>query len=70
MTKTKVIFGNAAIEGANRWGWFIGHFITPSHDPRSTEALVYVLSSPGCGRASLRRSYANARGGFALLYHH
>jgi mannose-6-phosphate isomerase-like protein (cupin superfamily) len=36
---TKVVFGNAAIEGANRWGWFIGHFITPNEDPRSTETL-------------------------------
>ena len=35
----KVVFGNAIIEGANRWGWFVGHFITPSEDPRSTEAL-------------------------------
>ena len=35
----KVIFGNAASEGANRWGWFIGHFITPVDDPRSTEVL-------------------------------
>ncbi|AFZ23193.1 hypothetical protein Cylst_0867 [Cylindrospermum stagnale PCC 7417] len=36
---TKVIFGNAAIEGKNRWGWFIGHFINPVDDPRSTEVL-------------------------------
>ncbi|GAB1544676.1 hypothetical protein NUACC21_73520 [Scytonema sp. NUACC21] len=36
---TKVVFGNAAIEGASRWGWFLGHFITPTDDPRSTEAL-------------------------------
>jgi len=33
----QVIFGNAANEDANRWGWFIGHFITPTNDPRSTE---------------------------------
>lgn len=36
---TKVIFGNAAVEGTNRWGWFIGHFINPVDDPRSTEVL-------------------------------
>jgi hypothetical protein len=36
---TNIIFGNAAIEGANRWGWFMGHFITPNDDPRSTEVL-------------------------------
>ncbi|WP_375510434.1 hypothetical protein [uncultured Nostoc sp.] len=35
----KVIFGNAAKEGANRWGWFMGYFITPDDDPHSTTAL-------------------------------
>lgn len=36
---TKVVFGNAASEGASRGGWFLGHFITPDDDPRSTETL-------------------------------
>ena len=36
---TQVVFGNAVIEGAKRSGWFIGHFITPSEDLRSTEDL-------------------------------
>lgn len=31
-----VVFGNASVEGANRWGWFLGHFITPTDDLRST----------------------------------
>ena len=35
----KVVFGNASVEGANRWGWFLGHFITPTDDPRSTPLL-------------------------------
>lgn len=35
----KVIFGNAHLEGANRSGWFLGHFITPIDDPRSTSIL-------------------------------
>ncbi|MBW4565437.1 MAG: cupin domain-containing protein [Mojavia pulchra JT2-VF2] len=39
MTNNKVVFGNAAVEGANRWGWFLGHFITPVDDLRSTEVL-------------------------------
>ncbi|MDZ8050256.1 MAG: cupin domain-containing protein [Aulosira sp. ZfuVER01] len=39
MTNDKVIFGNAEEEGKNRWGWFLGHFITPVEDPRSTELL-------------------------------
>jgi len=34
-----VVFGNASVEGANRWGWFLGHFITPTDDPRSTLLL-------------------------------
>lgn len=36
---TKVVFGKAVTEGASRWGWFIGHFITPPDAPRSTEDL-------------------------------
>ena len=35
----KVVFGNAHVEGANRWGWFVGHFVTPTDDPRSTPIL-------------------------------
>lgn len=34
----KVISGNAHVEGANRWGWFLGQFI-PTDDPRSTPIL-------------------------------
>ena len=36
---SEVVFGNAATEGASRLGWFIGHFIIPQGDPRSTEAV-------------------------------
>lgn len=36
---TKVVFGNAKEEKANRGGWFLGHFITPLDDLRSTEDL-------------------------------
>jgi len=35
----KVVFGNASVEGTNRWGWFLGHFITPTDNPRSTPLL-------------------------------
>lgn len=35
----KVVFGNASVEATNRWGWFLGHFITPTDDPRSTPVL-------------------------------
>ncbi len=34
--QSKVAFGNAHVDGANRWGWFVGHFITPTDHPRST----------------------------------
>ncbi|WP_256374764.1 hypothetical protein [Allocoleopsis franciscana] len=35
----KVVFGNASVEAANLWGWFLGHFITPTDDPLSTPVL-------------------------------
>ena len=35
----KVIFGNAQTEGEINRGWFIGHFITPTDDSRSTSNL-------------------------------
>ncbi|MBD1927680.1 signal peptidase I [Trichocoleus sp. FACHB-90] len=35
----KVIFGNAQTEGKKRWGWILGHFVTPTDDPRSTTDL-------------------------------
>lgn len=37
--QSKVVFGNAPVEGANRWGWVMGHFLTPTDDPRSTPLL-------------------------------
>jgi hypothetical protein len=35
----QVVFGNAQVESVNRWGWFLGHFVTPRDDPRSTSLL-------------------------------
>ncbi len=35
----KVVFGNAHIEGTNRSGWLLGHFVTPTDDPRYTPML-------------------------------
>ncbi|MBL1178204.1 MAG: signal peptidase I [Pantanalinema sp. GBBB05] len=37
--QSHVITGNAAIDAAERRGWFVGEFITPTDDPRSTSAL-------------------------------
>lgn len=34
-----IVFGNANTEAAKRSGWFLGHFITPTDDPRSTHDL-------------------------------
>ncbi|MGI8502670.1 MAG: signal peptidase I [Hassallia sp.] len=34
-----IVFGNANTEAAKRSGWFLGHFITPIDDPRSTHDL-------------------------------
>lgn len=45
----KVVFGNAHIEGANRWGWFLGHFVTPTDDPRSTSTLEVKFSDHNAG---------------------
>lgn len=51
--QSKVVFGNAQVEGANRWGWFLGHFITPTDDPRSTPALEvkWAVHTAGEGRS-------------------
>ena len=35
----KVVFGNAHLEGEGRGGWFVGHFVTPTDDPRSNSIL-------------------------------
>ncbi len=36
---SNVVFGNANVEGKSRSGWFLGHFIEPSDDPRLTSVL-------------------------------
>jgi len=48
----KVVFGNAHIEGGSRWGWFIGHFVAPTDDPRSTPTLEvkWAVHEAGEGR--------------------
>jgi hypothetical protein len=48
-----VIFGNAAVEGSERAGWFIGHFIQPSDHPRSSSTLEvkWGIHQAGEGRS-------------------
>ncbi|MGA9379298.1 MAG: signal peptidase I [Phormidium sp.] len=50
--QSKIVFGNAQKEGTKRWGWFIGHFITPNNDPRSTSDLEvkWAIHPAGDGR--------------------
>ena len=49
---SQVVFGNTQVEGASRRGWFLGHFITPTDDPRSTNALEvkWAVHKAGEGR--------------------
>ncbi len=49
----QAVFGNAQVEGASRWGWFLGHFITPSDDPRSTPTVEvkWGVHQAGDGRS-------------------
>ena len=49
----KVVFGNAHVEGASRWGWFIGHFLAPTDDLRSTPSLEvkWAVHQAGDGRS-------------------
>jgi len=48
----QVVFGNADLEGGSRWGWFIGHFVAPTDDPRSTSTLEvkWAVHEAGDGR--------------------
>lgn len=36
---SNIITGNAQLESDQRWGWFVGEFIAPTDDPRSTSAV-------------------------------
>ncbi len=48
----QIVFGNAKVEGASRWGWFLGHFISTTDDPRSTTSLEvkWAVHKAGDGR--------------------
>ncbi|MBW4638089.1 MAG: hypothetical protein KME05_07600 [Gloeocapsa sp. UFS-A4-WI-NPMV-4B04] len=50
----KVICGNAQTEGANRSGWFIGHFITPINNPLSTSILEVKWTVHKAGESRLQ----------------
>lgn len=48
-----VIVGNACIEGGDRRGWFLGHFVEPASDPRATTAVEvkWGIHAAGEGRS-------------------
>lgn len=52
----KVIFGNAQADGKSRWGWFMGHFITPADDLRSNPTLELKWGTHPAGES--RRDWA------------
>ncbi|MUG99263.1 signal peptidase I [Scytonema sp. UIC 10036] len=66
---TKVVFGNAASEGANRWGWFLGHFITPTDDPRSTEELELKWAIHKAGDSRSEWAVNNQAATISILIH-
>lgn len=50
----QIIFGNTAIEGASRSGWFLGHFITPNDAPLSTSILEVKWAVHKVGESRLQ----------------
>lgn len=50
---SNVVTGNASVEAGKWRGWFIGEFVTPTDDPRSTSDLEVKW---GVHRAGDRRS--------------
>lgn len=50
----KVSFGNAFVEGINRSGWFLGHFVDLVEDPRSTPILEVKWAVHKAGDSRLR----------------
>ncbi|BBD57537.1 hypothetical protein NIES2109_03040 [Nostoc sp. HK-01] len=65
----KVIFGNAESEGANRWGWFMGHFITPDDDLRSTTALEIKWGVHKAGESRTEWAVNNQAATLSILIH-
>lgn len=49
--QSKVVFGNAAVAGADNSGWFLGHFLS-ADNPRSTSILEvkWAVHKAGEGR--------------------
>ncbi|MEH2125648.1 signal peptidase I [Nostoc sp.] len=65
----KVVYGNAGVEGVNRWGWFMGHFITPEDDPRSTEMLEVKWAIHKAGESRTDWAVNNQAATLSILIH-
>ena len=49
--QTEIITGNAADESSAYRGWFLGHFLAPPDDPRSTPDVELKWSTYAAGEA-------------------
>ncbi len=65
----QVIFGNAADKGANLGGWFLGHFITPTDDPRATEDLEVKWGVHKAGDCRSQWAVNNEAATLSILIH-
>jgi hypothetical protein len=69
MTNNKLVFGNAKEEGAKRKGWFLGHFITPEDDLRSTEELEVKWGVHQAGDSRTEWAVNNQAATLSILIH-
>ncbi len=69
MTNNNLVFGNAKEEGGKGGGWFLGHFITPKDDPRSTEELEVKWGVHQAGDSRTEWAVNNQAATLAILIH-
>jgi uncharacterized cupin superfamily protein len=69
MTNNNLVFGNAKEEGGKRGGWFLGHFITPEDDPRSTEELEVKWGIHQAGDSRTQWAVNNQAATLSILIH-
>ncbi len=69
MTNNNFAFGNAKEEAGKDEGWFMGHFITPKDDPRSTEELEVKWGVHQAGDSRSEWAVNNQAATLAILIH-
>ena len=69
MTNNNLVFGNAKEEGVKSGGWFLGHFITPEDDPRSTEDLEVKWGVHQAGDSRTEWAVNNQAATLSILIH-